>query len=107
MDVCLIILEKSFRETTIQYKNGTTTGKNPGIPLLRVAKKTKTPAKIHFVISILGEIAALNIISTAQRVKIPIVFSCMLLEYDQKQIGIVIQRIMGNHPSFLIASFFL
>ena len=36
-----VLNENRFIDT--QYKNGIVTGKKPGIPLLKVAKKTKIP----------------------------------------------------------------
>jgi hypothetical protein len=91
----------------IQYRKGNAIGKNPGTPLLIVAKKINTPEKTKEPNLFLLDSTALKMIITAVKVNIPIVFSIILLEYDQEQEGIVIQNSIGSQLIFLIASSFL
>ncbi len=96
--VCSNIPLKVFFRVISQNNSGTVTGKKPGIPLLSVARKTKAPASPQVSSWNFWESIALYMSHTEVRVKIPMVFSCMLLEYDQKQTGMVIHKITGNQP---------
>ena len=71
---------KLFFLKTSQYKKGVVRGKNLGSPLLKLARKIKTPDNNNNAILFFFVRNDLYINNTARRVKIPMVFSCILFE---------------------------
>ena len=98
----MLLLNEGLRYTT-QWTNGIDNGKSPCKPLLNDAAKMKIPAMER--LSNVFFSCDFRINKEEESIKIPIVFSSILLAKDQKTMGVMHQNKHGNHDKYLVSSF--